>query len=76
MKNYNIDLLWDNEAYVWVATSEDEDIKGLILESGSLDALIGRIKIAVPDLLELNNKKQQSTINIVFTSKRTETVAL
>ena len=33
---YTINLIWDKEAAVWVATSED--VKGLVLESGSLDA--------------------------------------
>ena len=47
---YTINLIWDKEAGVWVATSED--VKGLVLESGSLDALIERVKIAIPELLE------------------------
>ena len=52
MDEYTIILLWDDEASVWIA--ESEDIPGLILESGSFDALVERVKIAVPDLLELN----------------------
>lgn len=35
--NYTVNLLWDPDASVWVATSDD--IKGLVLESGSLDVL-------------------------------------
>lgn len=35
--NYTVNLLWDADASVWVATSDD--IKGLVLESGSLDVL-------------------------------------
>ena len=50
--DYIITLLWDTEASVWVATSED--IKGLVLESGSLDVLIKKIRLAVPELLKLN----------------------
>lgn len=52
--NYIVTLLWDTEASVWVATSED--IKGLVLESGSLDVLIKKIRLAVPELLKLNNQ--------------------
>ena len=52
MPEYNINVLWDAEAAVWVATSED--IPGLVLESGSLDALTERVKNAVPELLALN----------------------
>lgn len=52
--DYIITLLWDTEASVWVATSED--IRGLILEGGSLDVLIKKIRLAVPELLKLNNQ--------------------
>ncbi|MDR0905271.1 MAG: DUF1902 domain-containing protein [Oscillospiraceae bacterium] len=52
MSEYNVTLSWDTEADVWVATSED--IPGLVLESGSLDALIERVRNAVPELLTLN----------------------
>ena len=49
---YTVLMTWDDEAAVWVATSDD--IKGLVLESGSLDALIEKVKYAVSELLELN----------------------
>ena len=50
--NYIVNLAWDAEASVWVATSDD--IPGLVLESGSFDALLERVRFAVPELLELN----------------------
>ncbi len=52
MPKYSVDLTWDAEAGVWVATSES--IPGLVMESGSLDALIERVRFAAPELLELN----------------------
>ena len=48
---YKVNLLWDDEACVWVATSED--VPGLVLESGSVDALIEKVRYAVPELLEI-----------------------
>jgi len=48
-----VDLKWDEEAYVWLASSAD--VPGLALESGSLDALMERVKIAIPDLLDLKD---------------------
>ena len=51
---YTAKLLWDPEAAVWVATSDD--IIGLVLESGSVDALIERVRYAVPELLALNHQ--------------------
>ncbi|MCL2630986.1 MAG: DUF1902 domain-containing protein [Firmicutes bacterium] len=54
MLDYTINLLWDGDAGVWVATSQD--VPGLVLESGSLDALIERVRFALPELLLLNGK--------------------
>ncbi|MCL2833697.1 MAG: DUF1902 domain-containing protein [Treponema sp.] len=51
MNEYTVLLKWDEEAHVWFCTSED--IPGLILESGSLDALMERARYAAPELLEL-----------------------
>jgi len=48
-----VSLTWDNEAYVWLANSND--VPGLALESGSLDALMERVKFAIPDLLDLKD---------------------
>lgn len=47
-----INFIWDEDASVWIATSDD--VPGLVLESGSFDALIERVRYAVPELLELN----------------------
>lgn len=68
---YNVKLLWDSEASMWVATSDD--VPGLILESNSYDALIEKVKIAIPELLELNNIN--SVKSIKFISERNEEVA-
>ena len=73
MSNYTVKLLWDNEAAVWIATSKD--IQGLVLESGSIDALIERVRFAVPELLELNGiHKKEATVS--FVSERTDTVSV
>lgn len=49
---YVITFTWDDETDVWIATSKD--IPGLVLESGSFDALLERTRFAIPELLELN----------------------
>lgn len=71
--NYIVNLIWDNEADVWVAQSDD--IPGLVLESGSFDALIERVRFAVPELLDLNNGTNLSP-TVTFVSKREERIAL
>ena len=51
MNEYTVLLTWDNEAYVWIASSND--VPGLALEAGSLDVLMERAKYAIPDLLDI-----------------------
>lgn len=70
---YTIDFTWDNEANVWIATSND--IPGLVLESGSFDALIERTRFAVPELLTLNSPKLQP-FSLIFKSERHERLCL
>ena len=54
-----IHVNWDEEANVYIATSDD--VPGLVLESGSFDALIEKVKFAVPELLALNKPKAKIT---------------
>ena len=54
---YKIKFKWDDEASVWIATSKD--VPGLVLESGSFDALIERVKIAIPELIKLNGTEPE-----------------
>jgi adenine deaminase len=51
MNEYAVFLNWDDEAQRWYCTSDD--IPGLILESGSLDALVERARYAASELLEI-----------------------
>jgi predicted RNase H-like HicB family nuclease len=64
MKEYTVLLTWDDEAYVWLASSEN--VPGLALEAGSLDVLMERVKYAVPDLLDLKD----ADIKINFKAER------
>ncbi|GFI46503.1 hypothetical protein IMSAGC019_01822 [Lachnospiraceae bacterium] len=69
---YIVNFTWDNEADVWTATSKD--IPGLVLESGSFDALVERVRFAIPELLELN--QDAPPISLIFTSERRERMVL
>jgi len=60
MIKYIILLTWDEDASVWIAENDDIPIA---LESDSLDTLIKRVRIAAPELLELNGKENK---NITF----------
>ena len=41
---------WDPEAAVWVATSND--LPGLVTEASTQQALVEKIEIMIPELLE------------------------
>lgn len=70
---YVIKFTWDDEASVWIATSND--IPGLVLESGSFDALLERTRYAVPELLALNSTESQP-LSLTFKSERHERMVL
>jgi hypothetical protein len=66
-------LIWSEEEKFWHSESLDERF-GLTLESGSLDALIERVRIAVPDMYELIGYKGE--INLSFEIERTDKLGL
>lgn len=43
---------WDDEAQVWVATSDD--VPGLVTEAPSMNVLVERLQVMIPELMELN----------------------
>lgn len=69
-----IKLTWDSEARVWIA--ESDDVPGLVLESGSFDALTERLRFAVPELLELNGVTFAPPIQLRMISERCERIAM
>ena len=70
--SYKIKFQWDKEAAVWIATSED--VPGLVLESGSFDALLERVRYEVPELIELNGPKPES-YKLTYITEREDQVA-
>jgi len=72
MLEYTVVFFWDDEASVWIA--ESEDLPGLILESESFDALVEKVKKAVPELLELSGSNSHQ-IKLHFKAERLAVVA-
>ena len=68
-----IKVTWDADACVWVA--ESDDVPGLVLESGSCDALVERLRYAVPEMLELNGAAK-GPLQLEVVSERLEQVAI
>ena len=71
MKEYCIQISWDEDEQVWYCTSDD--IPGLILESGSLDVLVERTRHAASELLELMGHDPVGAC-LSFKAKRRATV--
>ncbi len=46
---------WDEEARVWVATSDD--VAGLATEGAALEELVEKLKILIPELLDANQNE-------------------
>jgi predicted RNase H-like HicB family nuclease len=79
MNALKIMATWDENAEVWVATSDD--VLGLAIEASTMDALIERLKIVIPELLECNHQVESNNeIPFVlegrFTGKITARTAL
>lgn len=49
---YEILAQWDSEAGVWVA--ESDDVPGLVAEADSPNTLAQKLRILIPELLEVN----------------------
>ena len=63
---YHISMIWDNEVEVWCAVCDDIP---LALESGSFDALVERVKIVAPELLEANGMSTECVLSFVSACK-------
>jgi predicted RNase H-like HicB family nuclease len=50
--DYRVYCTWDPEAQVWVAASDD--VPGLATGADTLDALVEKLKVVIPELLEAN----------------------
>ena len=66
MNEYKILLTWDDDVRVWIAQNDDIPV---VLENGSLDLLMEQVRLAVPEILELNGKEHED-VYLDFTTKR------
>jgi len=54
--SYIVRSMWDDDAGVWVATSDN--VPGLVTEAESIAALYGKLEVLVPELLHVNGLDQ------------------
>ena len=62
MNEYIILIAFDDEAQKWFAQNDDIPI---LLEDYSIDTLISRVKLAAPEMLEIN-QMPHTGIHLVF----------
>jgi len=74
-KTIRVESIWDEEAQVWVATSDDGP--GLITEADTSEQLIEKLQVLIPELFRANgliNENDPSDIPLHLLSKRTEII--
>ena len=67
-----VKLVWDAETDRWY--TETDDVPGLLLESESFDTLVNRVRLAVPEMLELNCN-YTGPVHLSFEAERVEKVS-
>jgi len=69
-KPFFIRAEWDEEARVWVATSDD--VPGLATEEDTFEALIEKLKIIIPELLDANGYNKEYVVPFEVLTRRFE----
>jgi len=72
-KPFFIRAEWDEEARVWVATSED--VPGLATEAETVEGLIEKLRGMIPELLEANGLSLAQEVQFEVLSRRFETTS-
>jgi hypothetical protein len=61
---------WDEEAQVWVATSDD--VPGLATEERTIEGLVEKLKVMIPELLEANGQLVEGEVPFEVLTRRFE----
>lgn len=61
---YHVQARWDSEGGVWVA--ESEDVPGQVAEAESPNALAKKLRVLIPELLELNGALEPGNEPVEF----------
>ena len=72
-KLYYVHAEWDDEARVWVASSEA--VPGLATEAETIEELVARLKTLIPELLSANAVPHQLPVAFELLTRRFELAA-
>ena len=67
--DFFVKMVWDSEVNRWAAIGSPG--MGLVLESDSFDVLVERVKLAAPEMVELNFN-YKGPIDLCFITGRVE----
>ncbi|MBI3716019.1 MAG: DUF1902 domain-containing protein [Betaproteobacteria bacterium] len=70
---YYVHAVWDDEAKVWVASSDD--VPGLATEADTTEALVLKLKTLIPELIALNDQTPTEPIAFELLTRRFELAA-
>lgn len=71
VKPFFVRAEWDEEASVWVATSDD--VPGLVTEEATMEGLIEKLKVIIPELLQANGVLVNQEVPFEVLTRRFET---
>lgn len=71
MDTLTIEARWDGEAQVWLATSPD--VPGLVVEAETWPAMIGEVRLVLPELLGLQGRRDD--VALTFRAEEHHTLA-
>jgi predicted RNase H-like HicB family nuclease len=72
MKALFVRAEWDDEAAVWVATSDD--VPGLATEAETVEALMSKLEVMIPELLDANEGFEGNDVPFELLTRRFQTV--
>ncbi len=75
-RTYHVEARWDSEAGVWVAASDD--IPAVVAEAESMNALMEKVRVLVPELFQLNGgiDPGQESVNVLVRAHDEETASV
>lgn len=56
-REISIQARWDDEARVWIATSDD--VPGLVIEAETWPAMIDEVRVTLPELVEVSGGSRE-----------------
>ena len=63
-QEFKVEVHWDPEASVWYVS--DSDVPGLATGADTIEELLRKLEVLIPELLELNGSAGSPTDNVPF----------